>query len=88
MRRWLGSTISSRLSGNKGTEMFNLLTDQRRQIVQAAATLTPAARLAFIADVEATLSRHCLGRAPNNLDVQRCIEMTMNAASWPKRRAR
>ena len=68
--------------------MLNLSTDQRRQVVDAAATLASAARIVFIRDVEATLSRHCLGRVPNNLDVQRCIEMTMNAASWPKRRAR
>jgi hypothetical protein len=64
--------------------MISLNTDQRRQIVQTAATLKPAARMAFIAVVESTLSRYCLGRTPNNTDVQRVIDYTINAVPWPR----
>jgi hypothetical protein len=64
--------------------MINLLSEQRRQIVQAATTLAPVARLAFIHDVEAALAEYCMGRAPSNMAVQRCIEMTMDAAPWPR----
>jgi hypothetical protein len=66
--------------------MINLLSEQRRQIVQAAATLTPAARMAFIHDVEYALSQYCMGRAPSSNAVQRCIEMTVDAAPWPRTR--
>jgi hypothetical protein len=44
--------------------MLNLSSDQRRQVVGAAATLTPAARPAFIGDVETTLAQHCMGKVP------------------------
>ena len=64
--------------------MINLLGDQRRQIVQAAATLTPAARMAFIADVESTLAQHCLGRPASNNDVQRAINCVLDAVAWPR----
>ena len=64
--------------------MINLLSEQRRQIVQAACTLSLAARAAFIHDVEAALSQYCPGRAPSNMAVQRCIELTLDAAPWPR----
>lgn len=64
--------------------MINLASEQRRQIVQAAATLTPASRPAFIADVESTLAQHCLGRSASNNDVQRAINCVLDAVAWPR----
>jgi hypothetical protein len=64
--------------------MINLASEQRRQIVQAAATLTPAARMAFIADVESTLAQHCLGRPASNNDVQRAINCVLDAVARPR----
>jgi hypothetical protein len=64
--------------------MLNLTIYQRRQVARAAAALTPAARSAFIAVVESTLPRYCLGRAPSNTDVQRVIDYVLDAVPWPR----
>jgi hypothetical protein len=64
--------------------MLSLPSEQRRQIVQTAATLTPKVRSAFIAVVESTLSRHCRGRAPSRNDVQRVIAYVLGAVRWPR----
>jgi hypothetical protein len=64
--------------------MIHLNSDQRRQVVSAAATLKPAARMGFIADIESTLAQHCLGRVPSNSDVQRAINAVLDAVAWPK----
>jgi hypothetical protein len=64
--------------------MLNLSSDQRGQVVGAAATLTPAARPAFIGDVETTLAQHCMGKVPSNTDVQRAINCVLDAVAWPR----
>ena len=64
--------------------MLRLPSEQRRQIVQTAATLKPAVRSAFIAVVESTLSRHCRGRAPSSTDVQRVLDYVLGAVRWPR----
>jgi hypothetical protein len=64
--------------------MINLLSGQRRQIVQAAASLAPSARDAFICDVTATIDTRCGGRVPNDFDVNKAINDALNAAPWPR----
>jgi hypothetical protein len=64
--------------------MINLASEQRRQIVQAAATLTPASRSTFSYDVECALSQHCMGKAPSNTEIQRAINCVLDAVAWPR----
>jgi hypothetical protein len=66
---------------------ITLSDSQRRQIVRTAATLTPAARGAFIYVVESTLSQHCLGRVGYEFrraaGDQQCAEQRPLAAICP-----
>lgn len=65
--------------------MRNLTDPQRHQIAAVARTLSSAARMAFLADVQNTIEARCSSHITiDNLDVQHAIEEVLDAAPWPK----